>query len=281
MSRWARRIALCAATIAATGALAQPAHATDPVEYVALGDSSAAGPLIVDQDPNLLCLRSDRNFPQVVADRLGAELIDVTCSGATTDDLAGRRFGILAPQLDALTEATDLVTLSMGANDIDLGTEVLTCVNLAPPPLGLSCAERLGGELSRRIATTAPKIAAALAEITRRSPQAEIVVTGYGTYTRPGGCWPVVPLHPRDADYVQATFGQLSDMLAAEASRAGARFVDLREITRGHDMCAAPEQRYYEPLVPASSGVIYHPNARGMAAFGGLIVERLGGPPAV
>ena len=29
-------------------------------------------------------------------------------------------------------------------------------------------------------------------------------------------------------------------------------------------MCAAPSVRFYEPLVPASGGVIHHPNARGM-----------------
>lgn len=253
------------------------AAAAAPLDYVALGDSSAAGPLIPTQDPQLLCLRSDHNFPQVVAARLGARLTDVTCSGATTADLAGKRFGVIPAQFDALTPDTDLVTLSMGANDMDLGTAVLSCVNLLPPPVGPSCAARFtaGGtdQLRARAAATAPKIAAALKEIARRSPHATVVVTGYGTYTRPGGCWPSVPLYPADADYVQASFGALSDMLATQAGAAKATLVDLRAATIGHDMCAAPTERFYEPLVPASGGVIYHPNARGMAAFGALIVD--------
>lgn len=270
----AASLAAAATVIVGSDAFAAPA---DPVVYVALGDSSAAGPLIVSQDPNLLCLRSDRNFPQVIADELGARLTDVTCSGATTDDLAEPRFGIIPPQFDALTPDTDLVTLSMGANDIELGTVVLSCVNLTPPPVGLSCKDRLTAdgtdEMRSRIAATAPKIATALAEIARRSPDATVVVTGYGTYTRPGGCWLSVPLHPEDADYIQATFGALSDMIDAEATKARTTVVDLRGITKGRDMCAAPSQRYYEPLVPASSGVIYHPNARGMAAFGHHILD--------
>ncbi|MGI5129295.1 SGNH/GDSL hydrolase family protein [Pseudonocardia sp. CA-107938] len=271
--RWLITAAL---TVAVLGGLTAGAAAEEPLHYVALGDSSAAGPLIPNQDPNLACLRSDRNFPQVVADRLGARLTDVTCSGATTDDLAGRRFGFIPPQFDALTPDTDLVTLSMGANDMELGTAIPTCVNLLPPPAGLSCAQRFtaGGkdELKARATATAPKIAAALAEIQRRSPHATVIVTGYGTYTRPGGCWPSVPLYPADADYVQASFGALSDMLRSQSAAAGVTFVDLRDATVGHDMCAAATTRYYEPLVPTNGGVIYHPNARGMAAIAGLVV---------
>ena len=45
-------------------------------------------------------------------------------------------------------------------------------------------------------------------------------------------------------------------MLAMQAAAAGAAFVDLRHATVGHDMCAAPSVRFYEPLVPASGGVI-------------------------
>lgn len=273
-SRW---LIIGTAVAAVLGGSTSVAVAADPITYVALGDSSAAGPLIPNQDPQLLCLRSDHNFPQIVAARLGARLTDVTCSGATTADLAGKRFGVIPAQFDALTADTDLVTLSMGANDMDLGTAVLSCVNLLPPPVGLSCAKRFtaGGtdQLRARAAATAPKIAAALQEIKRRSPHATVVVTGYGTYTRPGGCWPSVPLHPADADYVQASFGTLSDMLATQAASAAATFVDLRAVTVGHDMCAAPSARFYEPLVPASGGVIYHPNARGMEAFATLIVD--------
>jgi lysophospholipase L1-like esterase len=269
------------ASVSALGGSTAAAAGDETLTYVALGDSSAAGPLIPSQDPQLLCLRSDHNFPQVVAARLGATLTDVTCSGATTADLAGKRFGIIAPQFDALTPDTDLVTLSMGANDMDLGTAVLSCVNLAPPPLGLSCAKRFtaGGtdELKARATATAPKIAAALQEIARRSPRAAVLVTGYGTYTRPGGCWPSVPLHPADADYVQASFGALSDMLATQAAAVDVPFVELRDATVGHDMCAAPSARFYEPLVPASGGVIYHPNARGMAAFADLVLDAVPG----
>lgn len=68
---------------------------------MALGDSSAAGPLIPNEI-DATCLRSDRNWPHVPAARLGAALTDVTCSGATTKDRTGRQAGVVAPQFDAL-----------------------------------------------------------------------------------------------------------------------------------------------------------------------------------
>jgi hypothetical protein len=39
-------------------------------------------------------------------------------------------------------------------------------------------------------------VAAALQEVHRRSPRADVVVAGYLTYWRPGGCYPADPYHP-------------------------------------------------------------------------------------
>ena len=56
--------------------------------YVSLGDSYVAGPLI----PNLIgspfgCIRSDHNYPHLAAPSIGLSLRDPSCSGATTDDM--------------------------------------------------------------------------------------------------------------------------------------------------------------------------------------------------
>jgi hypothetical protein len=67
------------------------------------------------------------------------------------------------------------------------------------------------------------------------------------------------------------------DMLATQSAVARVPFVDLRDATVGHDMCAAPSARFYEPLVPASGDVIYHPDARGMAAIAGLVLDAVPG----
>ncbi|MFC7303873.1 SGNH/GDSL hydrolase family protein [Streptomyces monticola] len=278
-----RRLRAGIVAVAAGAAMAGPvapagaqddsgAGAQEALEYVALGDSAAAGPLVPNQDPNLLCLRSDRNYPAVAAQQLGARLTDVTCSGATTADLAGRRLGVLDPQFDALNPGTDLVSVTIGANDSGLFQQALGCMNVLPEPAGVSCADRLtaGGrdQLAEAVAQWAPKFGAALDEIRRRAPEAKIVVTGYGTYIRPGGCHPAQPVWPRDADYLQSVMNKISTAAERQATARGARFVDFAELTVGHDICAPREDRYLEGLIPAQVAAPLHPNKRGMVAFG-------------
>lgn len=187
----------------------------DTLDYVALGDSAAAGPLIPNQDPALWCLRSDRNYPQVTATLLGAKLTDVTCSGAVTDDLTGRRVGVLAPQFDALKPSTDLVTVTIGANDVGLFQIALSCINFLPEPAGISCEDR----------------------------------------------------------YTAGGTDQLSATAKAEATKRGATYVDFAAVTVGHDICAAPADRYLEGLIPTTIAAPLHPNAAGMKAFAAAVVQ--------
>ena len=263
-------------TVGAGSASAEP---DGGLSYVALGDSSAAGPLILPQ-VDVPCLRSSRNWPAVAAAQLGAVLTDVTCSGATTADLAGRQFGFVPPQFDALTPDTDLVTLAIGANDIDLGTVVPSCVRLYPQTPGLSCRAQYtaGGQdrLAARIEQAAPDVAAVLARIHLRSPAAKVYVVSYGTYFKPGGCWPNDPIWPVDADYLQGTFDRLHAMLARQAAANGAGFIDLRTPSADHGVCASGGHKWLEGLLPTSAAAPYHPNATGMAKSGALVATAVG-----
>lgn len=249
----------------------------DTLDYVALGDSAAAGPLIPNQDPALWCLRSsDNNYPRVAAKILNAQLTDVTCSGAKTTDFAQRQFGFVKPQYDALKSTTDLVSITIGGNDVGLVQTALGCVNLLPEPIGLSCKDRLtsgGDQVAAAIARWAPEFGKALDEVKRRAPHAKILVTGYGTYIRPGGCYPVQPIWARDADYLQGSVNLLSATAKQEAEKRGATYVDLAAVSVGHDTCARPSERYLEGLIPTTIAAPLHPNAQGMAAFGATVAR--------
>src|SRR3954463_4346568 len=90
-------------------AVAPAAHAAD---WVGLGDSYAAGPLIPNQSLSPLgCLRSDHNFAHLSAAAVGDSLADVSCSGATTADMTSSQStnaGTNPPQFNALTAATKI-----------------------------------------------------------------------------------------------------------------------------------------------------------------------------
>jgi lysophospholipase L1-like esterase len=268
------RLAALAAVVVAAGALLvspQAAVATT-LQYVALGDSSAAGPLIPTQI-DAACTRSDHNWPHVVAVDLGASLTDVTCSGAKIADLSGRQFGFVAPQLDAVTADTDLVTIAISANDINMGAVVPSCLNPLPDP-GLAYCKNfyvVNGVDSEQqaINASAPKLGAALDAIHARAPQAKVVVVGYLTYYQPGGCWPVDPVWGQDANYIQQTFDSLMSMMRTQAAAHGASYVDIRTPSTGHGV--AGTDKWVEGTLATSPAFLYHPNAKGMAAAGHII----------
>jgi lysophospholipase L1-like esterase len=247
------------------------------LEYVALGDSYTAGPGIPNQIPESGgCGRSDHNYPHLVAAPLGVEgFTDVSCGSATTEHMAQAQplpGGLTnGPQLDALAPTTDVVTLGIGGNDVGFGEIIVTCaVRSLVLPITAPCRDhynRNGDELGERIAATAPKVAAVLAAIAERAPAARVFVVGYPVIvpaTGPG-CWPLVPIAAGDVAWLGAVEGRLNNMLAAEAAKAGATFVDTYRSSVGHDACRLPGRKWVEGFVPTAPASPVHPNALGMA----------------
>ncbi|MDJ0393690.1 SGNH/GDSL hydrolase family protein [Rhodococcus sp. G-MC3] len=264
-----------------TGQEDQPAPALD---YVALGDSGASGPLIPKATGPPGCLQSDSNYPHVLAGLIGAaSFTDVSCSGARSENVVtepqSTNNGPIPVQLDAVSADTDLVTITIGGNDVDLVSTARGCVNLSPEPNGSSCADALteGGAdvIGDAIVAAAPGWGAVLDAIAERAPNADVVVVGYGTYVRPGGCYGTQPVWARDADYLQASVDRMNEALAEQAQQHGAAFVDVRPVSVGHDACAAPDERYLEGVVPANPAAPLHPNAAGMAAFAQVVADSL------
>src|SRR4029079_18142614 len=87
---------------------------------VALGGSMAAGPGIRPRAKGapFFAGRSARNYPHLVAERLGLELVDVTYSGATTAHVLADTQPGAAPQIEALDGTEDLGTITIGGNDV-------------------------------------------------------------------------------------------------------------------------------------------------------------------
>ena len=74
--------------VAVLAALALGTASASAADWVGLGDSYAAGPLIPNQQLNPLgCLRSDHNYAHLSAPDLGLALHDPSCSGAETEDM--------------------------------------------------------------------------------------------------------------------------------------------------------------------------------------------------
>lgn len=287
-------MALVVTVLAAVPASAEPTvpAAPGPSSYVALGDSYAAGPLIPLQTGLPAgCLRSNRNYPALVARGLGiTDFRDVSCSSATTEHLGGPQnvpLGVNPPQLDALGTDTELVTLTMGGNDIGFGEIIQKCATVSSTDLrGAACKDFYGrsgsDELTGRIEGTASKISDAIDEVRSRSANARVAVVGYPAIlpdTGPG-CYPIVPFSPGDTAYLRETTKKLNAMLAEQAANAGVDFVDTYTPTIGHDVCQLPGKKWIEGLVPTSPAAPVHPNVQGERAMAAALGEVVGVPVA-
>src|SRR4051794_26656202 len=154
-------IALVAA-IAAVLALAGAAYAEN---YVALGDSYSAGNGANSTNLNYACNRNTYAYPYQVAAQRGDALTFVACSGATTAD-------VLNSQVGYLNSGTQLVTMTIGGNDIGFASLIVSCTTIG-------CQTQIASS-SWQITNTLPaKLDQTYAAIKARAPNARVVILGY------------------------------------------------------------------------------------------------------
>jgi lysophospholipase L1-like esterase len=222
------------------------ASSAEVEQYAALGDSYTAAPFVPVTDFGSDCLRSTGNYPQLLAQALGATVSDVSCGGATTADLTspqvlGRGRGTVPAQVRAVRRGTDLVTVGVGGNDGALFTRLaVACIGRRLQPLA-RC-EGLAGavqDAGRVIAETGRRVAEALRAVAEAAPRADVVLVGYPRLADPARSCAVLPLSATDRTAVARLEQRLDDALRRAASAADARFLDVYALSRGHEVCSA------------------------------------------
>jgi lysophospholipase L1-like esterase len=278
------------ATDAAQPVATAPTDATSSSpfpSYVALGDSYTAAPGVPQTETKTGCFRSSGNYPQLVADRLGSTLVDVSCSGATTLDLTGRQQRgdqVQPPQLAALSADTSLVTLGIGGNDLGLfQTLISECVQLATAdPNGSPCRDQMqaGGRqqdlLVAKVAKIGARVTASVEAIHERAPNAEVVLVAYPQPVPKEGSCQTLPLATGDYPYVRSIVADLDDALRAAAEGGQARFVDVLAASEGHDVCAGADAWVNGSTTDLSRAAAYHPFAVEQQAVADLVVAAVG-----
>ena len=255
-------------------------------EYVALGDSYTAAPLVPPTDPSPVCLRSEVNYPALVTESMpGTELTDVSCSGASTRNTVRPQSGIggsVPPQFDALRRGTDLVTIGLGGNDEQLfGSLLGTCVQAAPQdPNGSPCTDTAaqgGRDLDAILERIRENLVEVVAGVRERSPRARVLLIGYPQLIPASGTCAELPLATGDYPFARQVNQGLADAVGAAARESGAEFVDVWEPSAGHDICA--EEPWINGRVTSSdTALAYHPLAAGQEAVADLVLQTLGGP---
>jgi lysophospholipase L1-like esterase len=262
-------IALAASVLLAGAALtadphpgSRPSTGKSPVvTYVALGDSYAAGQGAGDYEN--ACLQSAYSYPELLDAEKHVKLAaDASCSGATTLDVTSTQLSALAKK-----KGVDLVTITVGANDLNGGTVAAVCsvafastecqaalgqayALLLPPAPGVP------SEISVRLASTHAAVAAA-------APAATILVTGYPyLFETPP---PASPGHDAIVQLNSAITVLNSTIEAAVAQLAATgvdiRYVDVTAAFAGHGI-GSPD-----PWINAAGPDVVHPTVEGYEAY--------------
>jgi hypothetical protein len=279
-----RRLRHVLLPLAAVALLALPVAFSQAagLRYVALGDSysAASGVLPVDLTAPQ-CLRSSRNYANLIAKRTGAQLTDATCGAADTSDFFEGQYPGTPPQLDAVAADTQLVTMTIGGNDSNVFIEtVLSCGAAGVLSLGQGspCHDLYGSKFEDTIReTTYPSLVRALAAVRAKAPRAMIGVLGY-PWIMPasGSCFDRMPIASGDVPYVRGIQTTLNDAVRRAAAATGTTYVDMNAASNGHDACRPIGVRWVEPVLQGTNPVIVHPNALGEAEMAARAIKVLG-----
>jgi len=261
------------------------------LNVVALGDSygsgTGAGDYLDGTGVAGGCWRSANSYSETLVARLRdagwpVSFTNVTCSGAATADLR-EEFKGEPPQLDALSQDTHLVFLSVGTNDIDFAAYGGLCI-LA------DCSGPATQDELAKMPGMGQNVATLIGDIKARSPRARIVLTGYGSQLTAGDNAPDVPLDPicdpgiftsqERIDGNQVAAG-LDQTLRQTARQAGVTYVSPYGTAAfdGHSLCqaGAPYYRGFDALAPGQEGqeAVLHLNTTGQATLADLIQHKL------
>ncbi|SER06341.1 SGNH/GDSL hydrolase family protein [Actinokineospora terrae] len=296
----------CAATV--------PAQAAPraPFQWAALGDSYTAGaipaagvevPVPGGRDG---CSRTAGSYPEVLRTRLADvyDLRNVSCGGATLANLynqsqeptgyhlpffdvldPGFPFGPVPPQIDAVTESTNLVTIGAGGNTFGFAEVIYACLQLgasADKDTDHPCADYFttGGDgvptVNDRLALVSQEYGELIEAIKAQAPNVTVVAVGYPSiipadvstcaygFSAEGVRNFATVTYPDLAWLRSDVLIRLNDVIAQQAATHNARYVNTFAATEGHDVCQPDGVNWIEGILDRTGGwALIHPNASG------------------
>ncbi len=226
--------------------------------------------------------RSARNYPHLVADRLGLDLVDVTYSGATTANVLHEPQHGTPPQAEALDGSEAVVTVTIGGNDVGY----VPMLAAAGMPMLARSLPVLGGWLrdaldpaarDRALVEVGDTLKRVGRTIRQRSPRARVLFVDYLTLLPPPGT-PAPPLRDEDLALGRRIAANLERLTGAAAAETGCGWVRAADASRAHHAWSGIPWTTRSGLPWPGRPAPLHPNADGMKTVADLVVAQLSGP---
>ena len=206
--------------------------------------------------------------------------VNASCAGAVSDDLWAPDEGVPA-QFDALTEDTDLVSLSIGGNDVGFGA-IVACITRQGPfeslPGEATCESQIGDTIAADIAAVYGAdgpVDAVYDTISELSPDATVVATRYMPLMPAEGttCAFTDRLNPADVAWARQVTDDINRAVDEAATRNGhVSVMPTDDVDRS--ACAEPDQRWTSFLGDPDTAPM-HPTALGQEAMAAAVAEQL------
>ncbi|NNF64066.1 MAG: hypothetical protein HKN07_07380 [Acidimicrobiia bacterium] len=271
--------------------------------YVALGDSYSAG----EGNPPFLpvpgneggCHQSDVAYSRVLRDGvydLGAGELDLSfeaCAGAKLKNIVSvpqdARGETHAVQLNSIGPEADLVTISVGGNDVGFSNLMQHCATQfscwRDEYVDLTNGRTLTAEeyLITRVRLLAPELRNFYTTLRERAgDDSTIVVVGYPEFFDDGlfvGCKEVGVFSRLERSWINnwiVRFDRLMEELAADA---GVHYVSVVDVFKGHRVCEGGDQWLTGHELAARKNLTgdasFHPTEDGQRAYASAIADHL------
>ena len=262
---WAALVGVATAVLPAV----PDARAETERYYVALGDSYSSGEGVEPYEPDSAdCHRSAGAYPSLAAHQAPARALTyrfIACSGATTDDVNRPETGQVH-EVEELSEAVRLVTITIGGNDARFAAMLRRCALGSTP-----CTEDNDNEEAFIEQEVRPRLRATYARLRDASAGARTVVLTYPhIFQTERHCGREPGMQNDEKAWMRDRTDQLDDIIGDEAPAAGLEVLDLRDAFAGHEICTA------DPWVSGwGQPGPFHPNAEGHGVLARELVDHL------
>ena len=244
VTRFCAALVVLAAVVAAAAVAARAA-----TNYAALGDSYSSGVGTGSYTLDSACKRSVYAYPYLYTQKHpGTSLSFVACSGAKTSNL-------LSTQIQAVTSATTLVTMTIGGNDIGFADLIYQCT-LSDCSAALDSTR---ANLETTLGTPLDQVFGAVRS--RAADAAKVIVLGYPRVFSGASCFGTLGISSTERTKANALADALDGVIAAHAAADGVIYKSAIAAFTGHAVCSS--SAWLNGLNLLSTGESYHPNRSG------------------
>jgi lysophospholipase L1-like esterase len=243
----------------------------------ALGSSFAAGPGI-EPVADATAMRSEKNYAHQLADRLGARLVDLTVSGATTANIIDTPQQIsegleYPPQVEGVPADADVVTITAGGNDLQFAGAMLyvawlRCEPESPivPMLGPMFSDGIPFPTKQAVEQATAGLAKVIEKARVQAPAARVLLVDYLTVLDEASAR-VTPFSDEELSQFLVIQSAIGGVFGDAATRTGAELILASSLSAGHAL-GSPEpwvQPFHQNLAQTAGS--FHPNEAGMTAI--------------